>query len=88
MIFPTKEWSAVAPPALSVPNVPLAVDRPALPPSPPVHVAERAPQKTESAKAPEKTSAKATDSGDRIVVKVLQPDGSLKEQSFPATPRR
>ena len=84
MIFPTKEWSAVAPPALPVPAVPLAVDRPAVPPSPPVHVAERAPQKKESVKAPARESM--PDSGDRIVVKVLQPDGSLKEQSFRATP--
>jgi hypothetical protein len=82
MIFPTKEWSAVAPPALSVPGVPLALGRPVASPSPPVHVAKHAPQK-ESVKAPIKT----TDNGERIVVKVLQPDGSLKEQSFPATPR-
>ena len=91
MIFPTKEWSAVTPPALPVPAVPLAVGRPVASPSPPVHVAERAAQKKESAKAPEKTSAKtsvkASASDDRIVVKVLQPDGSFKEQSFPATPR-
>jgi hypothetical protein len=51
-----------------------------------VHVAKHAPQK-ESVKAPAKTPIKTTDNGERIVVKVLQPDGSLKEQSFPATPR-
>jgi hypothetical protein len=86
MIFPAREWSAVAPPALSTPQMPLAVDHPAAPAGPPVHVAERGPQKAEPAKAPTKASPKASDSGEHIMVKVLQADGSLKEQSFSAAP--
>jgi len=50
---------------------------------PPARKAEKIPQKSQPVKAAVKDAG-----GGSFVVKVLQPDGSLKEQSFPAMPPR
>jgi hypothetical protein len=83
MIFPNREWPAIALSASSVSGVPLVADwASAVRTNPPTRVAARLPQKP----GPVKVDGNAA-GGDRIVVKVLQPDGTLKEQSFPSAPR-
>jgi hypothetical protein len=73
-----------APPILPAPNVqPAAIARPIVRATQPASKVEKIPQKPRAVKAAVKDAG-----GGSFVVKVLQPDGSLKEQSFPITPSR
>jgi hypothetical protein len=73
-----------APPVPPAPAVqPAAIAHPVVHATPPARKAEKIPQKSQPGKAAAKDAG-----GGSFVVKVLQPDGSLKEQSFPATPSR
>ena len=71
-----------APPVLPVVQ-PAATAHAAVGAMPPARKAEKIPQKSQPVKAAVKDAG-----GGSFVVKVLQPDGSLKGQSFPATPSR
>ncbi|MGZ5920439.1 MAG: hypothetical protein ACXWLT_01590 [Rhizomicrobium sp.] len=62
---------------------PAAIAHPVVRATRPARKAEKIRQKSQPVKAAVKDAG-----GGSFVVKVLQPDGSLKEQSFPATPSR
>ena len=79
MPVPQERTAPPVPPAVQ----PAAIAQPVVRATPPAPKAEKIPQKSR----PVKAAVKDPGSGS-FVVKVLQPDGSLKEQSFPATPSR
>jgi hypothetical protein len=76
---PQERTAAPIPPAVQ----PAARAHPVVHATPPARKAKKIPQKSRPVKAAVKDAG-----GGSFVVKVLQPDGSLKEQSFPATPSR
>lgn len=79
MPAPQMPTAPPVPPAVQ----PAATAHAAVRATPPARKAEKIRQKSQ----PVKAAVKDAGSGS-FVVKVLQPDGSLKEQSFPATPSR
>ncbi|MES2293557.1 MAG: hypothetical protein V4527_09705 [Pseudomonadota bacterium] len=79
MAAPQVSTAPPAPPAVQ----PAAIAQPVVHATPPARKAEKIRQKSQPVKAAVKDAG-----GGSFVVKVLQPDGSLKEQSFPATPSR
>jgi hypothetical protein len=76
---PQERTAPPVPPAVQ----PAARAHPVVRATPPARKAKKTPQKSQPVKAAVKDAG-----GGSFVVKVLQPDGSLKEQSFPATPSR
>jgi hypothetical protein len=77
--MPAPRTAPPAPPTVQ----PAAIAQPVVRATPPARKAEKIRQKSQPVKAAVKDAG-----GGSFVVKVLQPDGSLKEQSFPATPSR
>jgi hypothetical protein len=77
--MPAPQTAPPVPPAVQ----PAATAHAAVRTTPPARKVEKIRQKSQ----PVKAAVKDAGSGS-FVVKVLQPDGSLKEQSFPAAPSR
>ena len=82
---PVPSKSAPASSAMPVPNAqPATAPHRVVRAAPVAPAAKRMPRKRHFAKA----AGHNGDAGSHFMVKVLQPDGSLKEQSFPTTPSR